>query len=31
MVRLTQKVIVDGMIYIVRDGKLFDLTGAQVK
>ena len=26
-----QKVIVDGMIYIVRDGKLFDMTGAQVK
>ena len=26
-----QKVIVDGMIYIVRDGKLFNLTGAQVR
>ena len=26
-----QKVIMDGMIYIVRDGKLFNLTGAQVK
>ena len=26
-----QKVVVDGMVYIVRDGKLFNLTGAQVK
>ena len=26
-----QKVIMDGMIYIVRDGKLFNLQGAQVK
>ena len=26
-----QKVVVDGMIYIVRDGKLFNLTGAQVR
>ena len=26
-----QKVIVDGVIYIVRDGKLFNLTGAQVR
>ena len=26
-----QKAIVDGMIYIVRDGKLFNLTGAQVR
>ena len=26
-----QKVIVDGMVYIVRDGKLFNLTGAQVR
>jgi len=26
-----QKVVVDGMIYIVRDGKLFNLQGAQVK
>ena len=26
-----QKVVVDGVIYIVRDGKLFNLTGAQVK
>ena len=26
-----QKVIMDGMIYIVRDGKLFNLTGAQVR
>ena len=26
-----KKVVVDGMIYIVRDGKLFNLTGAQVK
>jgi len=26
-----QKVIVDGMIYIVRNGKLFNLQGAQVK
>ena len=26
-----KKVIVDGMIYIVRDGKLFNLTGAEVK
>ena len=26
-----QKVIVDGVIYIVRDGKLFNLQGAQVR
>jgi len=26
-----KKVVVDGVIYIVRDGKLFNLTGAQVK
>ena len=26
-----KKVVVDGMIYIVRDGKLFNLTGAQVR
>ena len=26
-----KKVIVDGMIYIVRDGKMFDLTGVQVR
>ena len=26
-----KKVIVDGMIYIVRDGKLFNLTGAEVR
>ena len=26
-----QKVIMDGVIYIVRDGKLFNLTGAQVR
>ena len=26
-----KKVIVDGMVYIVRDGKLFNLTGAQVR
>jgi len=26
-----KKVVVDGVIYIVRDGKLFNVTGAQVK
>ena len=26
-----KKVIVDGMVYIVRDNKIFDLTGTQVK
>ena len=26
-----KKVVVDGMVYIVRDGKLFNLTGAQVR
>ena len=26
-----KKVVVDGMVYIVRDGKLFNLTGAEVK
>ena len=26
-----KKVVLDGMIYIVRDGKLFNVTGAQVK
>lgn len=26
-----QKVVVDGMIYIVRDGKMFNLQGAQVR
>ena len=26
-----KKVIVDGMVYIVRDGKLFNLTGALVR
>ena len=26
-----QKVIMDGVIYIVRDGKLFNLQGAQVR
>ena len=26
-----KKVVVDGVVYIVRDGKLFNLTGAQVK
>lgn len=26
-----KKVVVDGMVYIVRDGKLFNMTGAQVK
>ena len=26
-----KKVIVDGMVYIVRDGKLFNMTGAQVR
>ena len=26
-----KKVVVDGMLYIVRDGKLFNLTGAEVK
>ena len=26
-----KKVVVDGMLYIVRDGKLFNAQGAQVK
>ena len=26
-----QKVVVDGVIYIVRDGKMFNLQGAQVR
>lgn len=26
-----QKVVVDGVVYIVRDGKMFDLQGAQVR
>ena len=26
-----KKVVVDGMVYIVRDGKMFDLTGVQVR
>ena len=26
-----KKVVVDGMVFIVRDGKMFDLTGAQVR
>ena len=26
-----KKVVVDGVVYIVRDGKMFDLTGAQVR
>jgi hypothetical protein len=26
-----QKVVVDGMLYIVRDGKLYNATGAQVR
>ena len=26
-----QKVVVDGMLYIVRDGKMFNATGAQVR
>jgi len=26
-----QKVIMDGMVYIVRDGKLFNITGTQVR
>lgn len=27
----SRKIMIDGMLYIVRDGKLFNLTGAQVK
>jgi len=30
-VKQAKKVVVDGQLYIVRDGKLFNLTGAQVK
>ncbi len=26
-----KKVVMDGMVYIVRDGKLFNLTGAQIR
>ena len=26
-----QKVVVDGVIYIVRDGKMFNVQGAQVR
>lgn len=31
MTEKTQKVIVDGVVYIVRDGKLFNLQGVQVR
>ena len=31
MTEKTQKVIVDGVVYIVRDGKLFNIQGAQVR
>jgi hypothetical protein len=31
LTKKAQKVIVDGMLYIVRDGKMFNATGAEVK
>ena len=31
MTEKAQKVIVDGVLYIVRDGKMFNVQGAQVR